>query len=79
MRCFHCLKQNGTLIRLELAPNLKKIVCLDCLWARHPKSAIDIMEFILDKEQQESAKLKLNIDIRNGHCNEGGIYGETIY
>ncbi len=50
MNCYHCKAEEGILIRLNPSPNVKKIVCLSCLWARHPKTALEILEFILDKE-----------------------------
>jgi len=27
---------------------------MECLWARHPKTALEMLEFILDKEQAET-------------------------
>lgn len=53
-KCFHCGEEKGTLIRLNPSDNVKKMVCMQCLWARHPQSALEILEYILDKEQAES-------------------------
>ncbi len=51
LRCFHCNKESGTLVRLNPTTKVTKLVCMDCLWGRHPKTALEILEFILDKEQ----------------------------
>ena len=57
IRCFHCGKEDGILVRLNPVAKVTKTVCMDCLWARHPKTALEILEFILDKEQGESLNL----------------------
>lgn len=53
MACFHCQKNEGILIRLNPMPNVRKTVCMECLWVRHSQTALEILEFILDKEQSE--------------------------
>lgn len=53
MKCFHCGNKDGTLVRLNPTETVKKVVCMSCLWARHPKTALEILEYILDKEQAE--------------------------
>jgi len=50
-KCFYCGKEEGTLVRLNPRYNVKKTVCMECLWARHPKTALAMLEYILDKEE----------------------------
>ena len=54
IKCLHCQRGYGTLIRLNPSKDIEKIVCLQCLCARHPKSAMEIFEYILDREQEDS-------------------------
>lgn len=56
-RCFHCGREDGTLVRLNPTGNVKKMVCLACLWTRHYKSALEILEYILDREQENSERV----------------------
>lgn len=53
-KCFHCGEKEGILVRLTPRENNNKTVCMECLWARHPKTALEMLEFILDKEQAET-------------------------
>ena len=55
-KCFHCEKEDGILVRLNPSGDIKKTVCMECLWARHPKTALEILEYILDKEQAQALK-----------------------
>ena len=56
IKCCHCGEIGGILVRLNPSREIKKVVCLACLWARHPKTALEILEYILDKELAESLK-----------------------
>jgi len=55
-KCFHCKKEEGTLVRLNPRDSVKKTVCMECLWTRHPQTALEILEYILDKEQAKAFK-----------------------
>ena len=57
IKCLHCRKGYGTLVRLNPSKDIEKVVCLECLYTRHPKSAIEILEYILDREQEDSERL----------------------
>ena len=52
--CYHCDKKEGILVRINPVPDVKKVVCMECLWARHPKTALEMVEFILDKDEAEA-------------------------
>ncbi len=53
-KCFHCDEENGVLVRLNPSGNVKKMVCMGCLWVRHRKTAFEILEYILNREEAES-------------------------
>jgi hypothetical protein len=66
VKCFHCGTTEGHLIRLQIA-DMRKTVCIDCLYARHPRTALELAELILDKEVAEAKQLKDNLDAKVGN------------
>jgi len=47
--CFHCGTTSEAVILITLKT---KTICLNCLCTRHPKTSLDILEFILDAESK---------------------------
>ena len=53
--CFHCDKIDDVLLILHSdKPDARKVICLACFATRHPKTALETLEFLLDKEVENA-------------------------